>query len=439
MRRDTTTRRRLLRGIAGTGLAFGAVGVGSASPVRQYIVTGGSTRRLNRAGYTVTRELAGGSVRIVTAPEDAESNLKSVSGVSGVTPNFEVNLPEPVGEANADTTEDAAFTDLQWDKKVTDTFEAHDIATGSGRRIVIADTGVSGTHPDLQNLNTDLSVSFTNGDGTRGPYAGDSSYHGTHVAGIAAATGAQGVTGVAPDAELVSVQVLDNGGSFADILAGADYAADIGADVANFSLGADPFPPQANSNGLRVAVQKVMQNVARRGTVTTASAGNNDANLQQGGFFYLPGTVQGVMTISATGPNDELAFYSNYGTNQIEVGAPGGGYETEEKTYAEQGTEWPYPTNLVYSTLPLDEGAYGYLAGTSMSSPQVAGLVGLVRETNPDANTNQIENAIAQGAELAKGRSSPELGAGRINVLNTVSQGGSPGRGNARARSARGQ
>lgn len=413
-----TTRRRVLRGIAGASLTLGAVGVGSAQATGQYVVTGGSTKRIDQAGYTVTRELAGGSVLIVTAPEDAEGDLNSISGVSGVTPNFEVDLSEPVEETDADTTENAAFTDLQWDKQVTDTFEAHDIATGSGTRVAIADTGVDGDHPDLQNLNTDLSVSFTNGDGTEGPYVGDSDDHGTHVAGIAAATGAEGVTGVAPDAELVSIQVLDDGGTFADILAGADYAADIDADAVNFSLGADPFPPQANRDGLRVAVQKVMQDVARRGTLTTASAGNDETNLQQGGFFYLPGTVQGVMTISATGPNDELAFYSNYGTSGIDVGAPGGGYETLEKTLAEEGTEWPYPTNLVYSTLP--EGAYGWKAGTSMSAPQVAGLAGLVRETDSDAKTNQVENAIAQGAELTRGRSSPELGAGRINALETV-------------------
>lgn len=204
--------------------------------------------------------------------------------------------------------------------------------------------------------------------------------------------------------------MLDNGGSFADILAGADYAAEIGADVANFSLGAGPYPPQANSDGLRVAVQTVMQDVARRGTVSTVSSGNAETNLQQGGRFYIPGSVQGVMTVSASGPGDNLSFYSNFGTNEIEVGAPGGGRETVEAT--------AIPEDLVFSTEP--GASYGWKAGTSMAAPQVAGLVGLVREITPDANANQVENAIAQGAELIQGRSSPEFGAGRINALNTV-------------------
>ncbi|MCL7419079.1 MAG: S8 family serine peptidase, partial [Halalkalicoccus sp.] len=396
--------------------------------------------RIENAEFSVTRELAGGSVLIVSGPAGSADELGSVSGVSGVTPNFAVEFPEPV-ESASQTTEDAAFTDLQWDKEITDTFAAHDYATGEGSRIVIADTGVDGTHPDLVgNFNEELSVSFVNG-GEEGPHIGDSGDHGTHVAGTAAATGDVGVTGTAPDAELVSVRVLGpDSSTFADVLAGAEYAAEIGADAANFSLGAGPVPPQANSDGLRVAVQTVMQNASRRGTVLTIAAGNAETDLQHGNacwvtesedgeetevcgnWFYLPGTVQGVMTVSATAPNDELAFYSNYGTNDIEVGAPGGGYETLEKTLAGDGTEWPYPTNLVYSTLPTDvEGsAYGWKAGTSMAAPQVAGLVGLVRELAPETSADQVERAIAHGAELADGRSSPELGAGRINVLNTV-------------------
>lgn len=405
----SVTRRRVLQGIAGTGLTMGAIGVGSAQSTQTYVVTGGSSSSIESAGFSVTRELAGGSVKIVSGPADSEEDLDSVGGVNGVTENFEMEFADPVRESH--TTDDAAFTENQWDKEITDTFEAHHHATGAGTRIVIADTGVDGSHPDLSgNFNEKLSVSFING-GQDGPHIGDSGDHGTHVAGTAAATGDMGVTGTAPDAELVSVRVLGpNSSSFADVLAGADYAAEIGADAANFSLGAGPFPPQANSDGLRVAVQRVMQDVARRGTVQTVSSGNADTDLQRGGQFYLPGTVQGVMTISASGPGDGLAFYSNYGTNVIEVGAPGGGRETLEETVI--------PDDLVFSTEP--GASYGWKAGTSMAAPQVAGLVGLVRELGPGANANQVENAIAQGAELVQGRSSPEFGAGRINTLNTV-------------------
>lgn len=414
----TASRRRVLQGLTATGLGLGLIGVGSADASASYVVTGGSTARLEDAGFTVTRELADGAVRIVTGPANAEDDLDSLDGVQGVTEDFRLQLADPI--ETEEHTEDAGSTDQQWDKQITDAFEAHHTTTGESSRIVIADTGIDHTHPELQaNVNTDASVSFVDGDGTPSDHVGDPNAHGTHCAGIAAATGDEEIVGTAPDAELVSVRVLnaDGGGFFTDILAGADYAAEIGADVVNLSLGAGPYPPDTNSNGLRVSVQKVMQSVARRGTVSSVAAGNAATNLQQGGQYYVPGTVQGVMTVSATGPEDNLAFYSNYGTNEIEVGAPGGGLETEAESDAE---------DYVYSTVPGD--AYAWFAGTSMAAPQVAGLVGLVRDINPGANVKQVENAIAQGADLVTGRSSPEFGAGRINALDTVEQGGSPGR-----------
>jgi subtilisin family serine protease len=427
MKQHTKTRRRVLQGITAAGLSIGMIGAGSAASSATYVVTGGSTSRLEDAGFSVTNELAGGSVSIVTGPDGSAADLESVSGVSGVTENFEVDFAEPV-TAEPRTTDDAEYTDLQWDKEITDTFEAHEHATGAGSRIVIADTGVDGTHPDLEgNFNEELSVSVVDG-GKITDHEGDTGDHGTHVAGIAAASGAEGVTGTAPDAEIVSVRVLGpDSSSFADILVGAEYAATIGADVANYSLGAAPQSAQANSEGLRVAVQQVMQDVARRGTLSTTSAGNDAVNLQQGqsrweetdqdgevidvhydNWHYLPGTVQGAVTVSASGPDDGLSFYSNYGTNAIEVGAPGGGRANPEENEDE---------DFVYSTVP---GGYDWFAGTSMAAPQVAGLIALIRELEPGMNANQVENNIAHGAELVNGRSSPEFGAGRINVLNTV-------------------
>lgn len=410
MSQYTKTRRRVLKGIPGAALAVGMIGTGSAASGTTYVVTGGSSGRLAEAGFSTVCEFAGGSVSIVSGPESAEGDLDSVPGVTGVTENFELEFAEPVEGGKSETTDDAELTDLQWDKEITETFEAHEYATGEGARIVIADTGVDDSHPDLGNVNTDLSVSIVNG-GEIDDHIGDVGDHGTHVAGTAAATGTVGVTGTAPNAELVSVRVLgEDSSTFADVLGAAEYAAQIDADVANYSLGAGPFPPEANADGARVAVQQVMQNVARRGTVSTISAGNAETNLQQGGLFYLPASVQGVMTISATGPGDGLSFYSNYGTNEIDVGAPGGARETLEETVI--------PDDLVISTEP--GATYGWKAGTSMAAPQVAGLVALVRELNPEANANQVESAIAHGAELVNGRNSPEFGAGRINAVQTI-------------------
>lgn len=402
-------RRTVLKTIGASGLALGMVGTGSAQSSTIYVVTGGSDDELDDAGFSVTRELADGQVKIVSGPADAESDLTSLDDVEAVTQNFQVDFTEPV--IKEDTTEDAVHSDDQWDKHITDAFEAHHTTTGREARIAIVDTGIDDEHQDLGNVDTSDSISFVNGDGTESPHVGDPRGHGTHVAGIAAGTGAEGITGTAPDAELVSVRVLNRFGfgTFADVLAGVDYAADLGVDVANLSLGTPPLPPEVNGFGIRAAVQKVMQYAARQGTVSTVAAGNSSENLQQGGQFVLPASVEGIITVSATGPEDDFTFYSNYGTNTIDVGAPGGGRSTAEDSEKE---------DLVLSTLPGNN--YGWFAGTSMAAPQVAGLAGLIRDIKPATNANQVESDIKHGAELVTGRNSPELGAGRINVLNTV-------------------
>ncbi|WP_342809945.1 S8 family peptidase [Natronosalvus hydrolyticus] len=349
---------------------------------------------------------------------------------------FGLEGPELEEELDTDEFEPPEFWDIQWDKHVTDVEDAQGTATGEGTRVAVLDTGIDPNHSDLAaNVNEELSELFSSGnpiDEDDNPW--DMDGHGTHVAGTAAATGDVGVIGTAPDAELVSLKVFwfedpegheDEDEPFlttttADILAAIDAAAAIGADAANMSLGTPPLPPEFNQTGMRVAYERVIQHASRQGTVVVASAGNSEANLQQGGFFTVPNSTAGALSVSATAPNDKLTFYSNYGTNEIDVGAPGGGYETLEKTLETDPTEveWPFPLNLVLSTVP--DNGYAWFAGTSMAAPQVSGLVALVRELEPDSNANQVEQSIKHGAEMSKGQSNPELGAGRINAKNTV-------------------
>lgn len=428
-------RRTFIHGVTAGTVALGAVGTVTASDDGTYLVAAseaGVRRRLEQAGYGIRNEIVDEEVFSVVGGDG--DDLEAIDGVAHAVPNVRIELEEPAlseAEIERDRPE---YYDLQWDKHVTDAVPAHDHATGSGSRIAIIDTGIDDGHPDLGNVNTDVSAKFMGGELL--DHDGDPYGHGTHVGGTAAATGEKGVIGTAPDAELVSLQVFyfvepDDPDedepvlttTTEDILNAVTYAADIGADVANLSLGTPPLPPQFNEGGYRGVLTPVYQNAAASGTVLTASAGNDAFDLQ-GGHFSTPNGIPGTMSISATGPNDELSFYSNYGTGQVDVGAPGGGYETEEKTFAEEGVEWPYPTNLVFSSVPVDVYGteYAYFAGTSMAAPQVAGLVALVRELAPDTTSKQVESAIKDGAEYVTGQSDSELGAGRINALNTVEQ-----------------
>ena len=491
------SRRGVLQGLVGAGVALSFAGLASADEdgTVQYLVVGGDgiARRVADAGYEVRQELADGGVLIVHGPPGVADEIGGLRGVQHAERDLQFTLERPEAEVSKEETDEEVeaptlYDDFLWDKQVTESLEANQVATGDGSSIAIIDTGISYIHPDLlPNLQTEDGRRFKNGfidsgeeddivvgrpleeddedenddeddpdfdiDFVTQHVAADVEGHGTHVGGIAAASADEcfdgtGVLGTAPDADLVSFRVFwwieddDEPEGWApttttgDVLAAIDYAAEKGYDAANLSLGTAPLPPEVNREPFVRAYKRVVESAVQDGTVVCASAGNAATDLQRGGLFSLPNSIRGSMSISATAPNDELSFYSNFGTNEIDVGAPGGGYETLEKTNIEDPTEveWPFPLNLVFSTTdPLVEGApYGWKAGTSMAAPQVAGLVALVRELDPDAGARQVENAIKQGAEGATGRSSEELGAGRINALNTVeslADGGNGGNG----------
>ncbi|WP_394740333.1 S8 family peptidase [Natronococcus roseus] len=387
-----TSRRAVLIGAAGIGL--GAVGTAAADDeaLAQYIVTGGNAAQLEREGFTVAHEILDANVYLVRGP--ADSDPSTANGVDAAFEDFSYSLD--VQESPADAETDGATEDDQWDKHLMDAFEAHEYATGAGTRIGILDTGVDHEHPDLGNVDAETSRSFLGWEESE--HIGDAQTHGTHVAGITGATGAEGVTGVAPATELVSLRVFaeEGGANVGDSFLALEYAAELGLDAVNMSIGSAPQPPEDNQEGFRIARQRVVRSVTQRGTAVITSAGNDSQNLQQGGWISLWGSLPNATSVSATTIDDELADFSNYGANEIAVGAPG----------AE-----------VLSTLP--DSSYGLASGTSMSAPQVAGLVGLVRELEPDANANQVENVIERGAE-GGGRGDPETGAGRINALETV-------------------
>jgi subtilisin family serine protease len=427
-------RRTLVKGVAGLAATATITGTASAADGRtQYIIGAngnGVADAIEAAGFEVRHELADGDVLVAVGPSDAAADIESVKGVKTANPDLKLELDEPEVDAEAAAesapSDGAALSDLQWDKEITDVFEAHEYATGEGTRVAIVDTGIDLNHPDLGNVNKDLGRAFVVDDDVPEIGPDDSGSHGTHVAGTVGATGESSVVGSAPDTELIPIRVFpaNGGASFGDILAGIDYAAEIGADAANFSLGIPGVQqPGSELNKLKAEVQTVFQSAVRRGTVITGSAGNDSGSLQGSGFT-LPNSVPAAFTVSATSPADTLSFYSNFGTSDIDIAAPGGWYETIPRTLGEEGAgepgDIPFPENGVLSTIPVEQGKYGYKSGTSMAAPQVAGLAALVRELEPNANASQVEQAIQKGAEGANGKSDSEFGAGIINALNTV-------------------
>lgn len=399
-------RRSVLKTIAGTGVGLSLVTSTAAEETERYVAAVKNKHardEVEAAGFGIVADIEAADVLVLEGASDSAEQLRGLKGVDKAAPDVEYQVDDTVEE----DVPDDHYPD-GYDNEIMELEEAHEYATGEGSTLAIIDTGVWAGHPDLGNVNVDKSRNFV--DGEEGPHIGDRNYHGTHVAGIAGATGEEEVTGVAPDAELVSLRVFpESGGApVSNSYLALDYAAEIGADAANMSLGSPPQPPQDNAKAsretFRVARKRVVRSVVQRGTAVVTSAGNDATNLQQGGWFSLWGSLPNTIGVSATDAHDELADFSNYGTSDISLAAPG---------------------YYVHSTFDPDNSAlpgreYAYVSGTSMSAPQVTGLVGLAKELDPGLNPQQVEQRMAQNADLANGNSHPEFGGGRINALSTV-------------------
>lgn len=333
------------------------------------------------------------------------------------------------------------------------------VATGAGVRVGVIDSGVDITHPDIApNLDLDASCSFiydhtptanpleiANGDCSNKDAVQDLSGHGTHVAStIAAPINGIGIAGVAPEATIVALKVCtEQGYCFADSVAAAlRYAGNIGLDVVNLSLFADPYLYYCANEAEQRAILREIQSAARyaqqRGVLIVASAGNEQADLQHPGIDDIspdwppdtaevrdvgnncrvaPAELPGVLTVSATGPigipdyDLWIADYSSVGMSVVEVGAPGGDYFRATGTVQDavlaavpEDSEIFHgfdPLNAVFPGITVvDQGAtYVYLNGTSMASPHAAGVAALVVEMHPKWSQGAVKAAVMRSAQ----------------------------------------
>lgn len=255
---------------------------------------------------------------------------------------------------------------------------AWDITTGAGVIVAVVDTGVRQSLEDLAGTNFMAGYDFINNDND--PY--DDAGHGSHVCGtIAQSTNnSLGCAGIAYNCTIMPVKVLDKrgSGSYDAIANGIIYAADNGADVINLSLG--------GSSSLTV-LEDAINYAWNNGVVVVCAAGNSSSSSP----FY-PAAYTNSISVSATGGNDALASYSNYGTT-IDITAPGG----DSGDYNGDG----YDDMILQNTFGKGKSGEGYYfyTGTSMASPHVAGVAALVKAVNSSLTNAQIRNILETTAE----------------------------------------
>lgn len=277
-------------------------------------------------------------------------------------------------------------------------------AAGQGAVVAVVDSGVDPRHEDLRG-NVVAGRDFVDGDDD----AMDESGHGTHVAGIVAATANNGVgvAGVAPKAKIMPVRVLnaDGAGSQSDIEAGVRWAVQRGADVVNLSLSADVLVEFVSGGTLTDAVNYAWAN----GVVPVISAGNEQ-------FFRSELRGARAIVVTATTPSDTRAPYAtSVGFAEWGMAAPGGTSQGGEK-------------NMILSTWwDADGRTYAYQQGTSMAAPHVAGAAAVLRGMGLSAQQT-VDRLLSTAVDIgARGRDSV-FGHGRLDVAAAVQgPGGSEG------------
>ncbi|MFX0150375.1 MAG: S8 family serine peptidase [Candidatus Hodarchaeota archaeon] len=325
------------------------------------------------------------------------NDIRSLPGVTGVYLDKLIPLPEEYWDPQISLENEGIMT-YPSEEIIGARYLQNLGINGTGVTIAILDTGIDKTHPDLDDIdNKDstsdpkviLEASFIDfdDDGKNDTSPMDDHYHGTHVAGIAAANGY--LRGVAPGATLMNGKVLDKtiGGYTSWIVKGIDWAVSNGADIISMSLGGLP-------GDLDPLFENAIDSAWENSVTVIASAGNDGPGPSS---ISSPGSESRTLTVGASNVYNDVAFFSSRGpsvngTIDPDVVAPGRGI------------------------LSLEHGGgYTTASGTSMSAPAVAGVVALLLSNITNASPDQIRSALLSSAS-DMGRHVFTQGAGLVNA-----------------------
>lgn len=394
-----------------------------------------------------TIETSGGNYFVVKYDESKIASIESVQSVLNnmpeveyAEPNFIYRIVKPIVERNVvsemleslEPTRNYSYTPVDekfgqlWgihntgsntpggDRGVVgadvNALRAWEITQGSKAvKIAIIDTGIDYNHPDIKDqmwtneaeLNGQPGVDddgngyiddvhgydFANNDSD--PRDGHS--HGTHCAGtIAASHNAIGVAGVMRDVELVAVKFLTDAGSGSTegAIKAIDYATKIGVNLMSNSWG---------GGGRSEALKEAIVRANEAGIVFTAAAGNDSTDNDSRPHYPSNYEVDNVISVAATTSADGLASFSCFGRRTVHIGAPG---------------------HKILST--VKDGGYDVYSGTSMATPHVSGVIGLLLAEEAGLSPLEVRNRVMKTSDPVAALRGKTINGGRINAYNLL-------------------
>jgi thermitase len=359
-------RAALLAAFAALASAAPATGAASPSILVKFASATGASAKVAALGDDPAGKTVGGVEVVDPGPgqsvADALARYRSRADVLYAEPNRVLHL------ADLSAPSDTWYGD-QWALPAISALAGWSLFPGTfspspSVPVGIVDTGVDATHPDLAGRVSSQSATCLSSVCTAG-IPSDDDGHGTHVSGIAgaAADNAVGVAGLSFASPLIVARVFppdaSQGADLADVANGIAWAASHGAKVINLSLGGGGAYP--------VTLCNAVQQATSAGVVVVAAAGNASVSTP----FY-PAACPGAVGVAATDSSDVPGSFSNYGSPDVFVSAPG---------------------VAVLSTWPGNQ--YASANGTSMASPYVAALVALIRSMHPEASVTQVRMMLA--------------------------------------------
>lgn len=342
---------------------------------------------------------------VVAADEehlDPTAELAALDNVSDVHPNFAVERIEPTDEEIlSPLSDDSDVTYGLEHLNVSDVWDEFG-ARGEGTRVAVLDSGIDPEHPDIEFSDSNWASFDMNGD-KRETEPNDPLGHGTHVSGTIVGGDESGQQiGVAPDAELLSVKVLDVDSTFATIIAGMEWAVENDADVINMSLGVGTY--------VDTLIEPV-QNARDAGTLVIVSSGNSGADTS-----FTPANVYESVAVGMTDEDrtvDDLSSSERIYRDGVWDDPP------------EEWPEWYTVPNVsapgveVLSAVP--GGGWMRQSGTSMAAPHVAGLCALALSADSSLEPADIESALEEQAITPdEAEDQTRYGTGIVNAFNTL-------------------